>query len=195
MNVPKKIRLILGSSSPRRLQLLAQIGITPDIVVGADIDETPRRGEVPEKYCERVAMEKNLKLQPQFADDFILTADSTVALGRRILGKAENVAEAEQMLRLLSGRTHCVITAVTLKPPGKHMVHRLNISRLTVKRLSEQELQEYLVLNEWPDRAGAFSFQQNFAQYVSKIQGSYTGIVGLPLYETAQILKGAGYDY
>lgn len=186
-------RLILGSSSPRRVQLLAQIGIVPDVVQGADIDETPHKAEIPDQYCLRVALEKNAALVAQFPDDFILTADTTGAVGRRILGKPADRAEAEAMIRLLSGRSHAIHTAVVVRAPGRAPAHRVCTSKLRIKRLSEPELQEFLDTNDWVDAAGGYKLQQHMSRHVIQINGSPSGIVGLPLYETMQLLDGLGY--
>lgn len=187
-------RLILGSASPRRVDMLAQIGITPDIVQGADIDETPHPGELPDRYCIRVATEKNAVLAEKFPDDFILTADTTGALGRRILGKPEDRADAERMIRLLSGRSHLIHTAVVVKAPGKKPVHRLNSSRVKFKRLSDPEIQAFLDTQDWQGCAGGYRLQQHMARHIMAISGSPSGIVGLPLYETTQLLQGLGYS-
>jgi len=194
MSNTKSPRLILGSSSPRRLHLLAQIGITPDQVVGADIDETPRKGEIPDQYCLRMALEKNAALTQKFPNDFILTADTSCVIGRRIIGKAENVAEQEKFLRLFSGRTHRVVTAVALSVPGKKTASRVQSSKVKFKRFSEQEIAAYLQTDQWHGKAG-YMFGGLLDAHISSIQGSPSGIIGLPLYETAQLLKGAGYDY
>lgn len=191
-----KPRLILGSASPRRLDLLAQAGITPDLVQPADIDETPHRNEPPTSYCLRIAKEKNDVLARQFPDDFVLTADTTGKLGRRILGKAETREEAEKMLRMISGRTLTIVTAVVLYAPARDKpAAKVNLTKMKIKRLSEPELKNYLALNEWQSVAGAFKYQGAFGAFVTDIQGSPSGIIGLPLYETMQLLKGAGYDY
>ena len=186
-------RLILGSASPRRVDMLAQIGITPDIIQGADIDETPRKGELPDLYCLRVALEKNNVLATQFPNDFILTADTTGALGRRILGKPEDRADAEKMIRLLSGRAHLIHTAVIVKAPGKEPAQRLNTSRIKFKRLSDPEIEAFLNTNDWQGCAGGYRLQDHMAQHIISITGSPSGIVGLPLYETMQLLNGLGY--
>lgn len=190
-----KPRLILGSSSPRRLELLGQLGITPDLVQGADVDETPRREEMPDKYCLRVALDKNAVLAAQFPDDFILTADTTVAKGRRIMGKPADEREARAMLELLSGGAHMIFTAVVLKAPGREIASRLSATRVKVKRLSDPEIAMMLATREWEGVAGAYRLQGHFVQHVIQLQGSHTGVIGLPLYETMQLLKGAGYDY
>ena len=186
-------RLVLGSSSPRRVDMLAQIGITPDIVQGADIDETPHKAEIPDQYCIRVAMEKNAVLADIYPDDYILTADTTGAVGRRILGKPEDRADAEKMIRLLSGRSHQIHTVVVVKAPGKAPAHRLCSSRVKFKRLSDPESQAFLDTNDWVGCAGGYKLQQHMAQHIISISGSPSGIIGLPLYETMQLLNGSGY--
>jgi len=186
-------RLVLGSSSPRRVDMLAQIGITPDIIQGADIDETIHKGELPEVYCLRVALEKNAVLATEYPDDFIVTADTIGVLGRRILGKPDDRADAERMIRLLSGRAHLIVTAVVVKAPGKKAAHRINTTRLKFKRLSDPEIETFLNTNDWVGCSGGYKFQQHMAQHVISIAGSPSGIVGLPLYETMQLLNGSGY--
>lgn len=189
----RTIPLVLGSSSPRRLALLQQAGITPDHVIAPDIDETPRSRETPAAYCRRIALEKNAALSPRFPDAFILTADSTAAVGRRILGKPADRAEAEAMLRLMSGRAHHLLTAVVLRLPDGKILHRLSDSRVRLKRLSEPEITAHLDTGNWQGCAGAYRFLDGFEQYVTGMTGSVSGIVGLPLFETMQMLKGSGY--
>ena len=186
-------RLVLGSSSPRRVDMLAQIGITPDIIQGADIDETVKKGELPEAYCLRVAIEKNAVLAAQYSDDFILTADTIGVLGRRILGKPEDRADAEKMIRLLSGRTHQIVTTVVVTAPGGKTAHRLNASRVKFKRLSDPAIAAFLDTNDWVGISAGYKFQQHMAQHIVTMSGSPSGIVGLPLYETMQLLNGLGY--
>ena len=187
-------RLILGSSSPRRLQLLAQIGVTPDLVKGPDIDETPKPKEIPDAYCLRMALEKNAALQAEFANDYIITADTTVVVGRRILGKPDDRDDAEKMLKLLSGRAHRIYTSLAVKAPGRNTTSRLSISRVKVKHIGESELQEFLADEKnWQGFAGSYSLQGQFARFIINVQGSPSGIIGLPLYETTQLLKGQGY--
>ena len=186
-------RLVLGSSSPRRLDLLKQIGITPAVVCAADINEDPHKNELPQPYVVRLALEKNAVVAAQFPNDFIVTADTTVAVGRRIIGKPENKADAEKMIRLLSGRAHCVHTGVAVRAPDGKVVSRISSSRLKAKRLSDVEIAAYLQSDEWHGVAGAYRIQGLFAQYFLTIQGSPSGIIGLPLYETMQLLKGLGY--
>lgn len=186
-------RLVLGSSSPRRVDMLAQIGITPDIIQGADIDETIRKGELPEAYCLRVALEKNAVLADQYPDDYIITADTIGVLGRRILGKPEDRADAEKMVRLLSGRAHLIVTSVVVKAPDKKPAQRINTSRVKIKRLSDPEIETFLNTNDWVGCSGGYKFQQHMAQHIITMSGSPSGIVGLPLYETMQLLNGSGY--
>lgn len=187
--------LILGSSSPRRLELLAQIGIIPHAVVAADINEDPLKGELPRPYVQRIALEKMAALAPQYPNDFIITADTTVAVGRRILGKAADIAESEKFLNLLSGRNHDVITCVVVRAPGGQQTSRLVTSRVKVKRLHQTEMASYLAGSEWQGKAGAYAMQGAFAQYIHQIIGSPSAIIGLPLYETAQMLKGLGFKW
>ena len=186
-------RLILGSSSPRRVDLLKQIGYAPDVIQGADIDESARKNELPRAYCLRMALEKCLALVPHFPDDVIVTADTMIAVGRRIIGKPEDRADAERILRLLSGRAHRVYSAVAVAPPHQAPVTRLSVSRVTLKRLSEQEISDFLDTLEWQGVSGGYRLQGALAQHMRCVHGSPSGIIGLPLFETAQLLKGIGY--
>jgi septum formation protein len=183
--------LILASASPRRLALLAQIGITPDQVIPADIDETPRAGEVPRPYAERVAREKAAAVAVPGA--FVLAADTVVAVGRRILGKAETAAEARACLELLSGRRHHVLTALTLITPSGEASHRVSDSAVIFNRLTATELDTYIATGEWHGKAGGYAIQGHAAAFIRALSGSYSGVVGLPLFETAQLLKGRGF--
>ena len=184
-------RLILGSASPRRLDLLRQIGVTPDAVHPPQIDETPRKGELPRAYVARIAGEKAAAI-PAGADDIVLCADTTVALGQRILGKPEDEAEARACLTLLSGRRHRVHTALALRR-GDARWGRVVEAQVKLKRLSEVELEGYLATGDWRGKAGAYAVQGPAGALVAWMQGSYTAIVGLPLAETAQFLAAAGY--
>lgn len=176
------------------MELLKKIHVTPDLVVGADIDETPRKGELPRAYVMRMADEKNAALASQYADDFILTADTSVIVGRRIIGKATDAAEQKSFMQLFSGRAHQVMTAVTLRAPNGTVVHRLQTSRIKMKRLTDAEIDAYVASNEWQGKAGyAFDSWLGHAAVIT-MQGSVSGIIGLPLYETAQLLKGLGYE-
>lgn len=186
------LRLILGSASPRRRDLLAQIGVIPAAVTPADIDETPTKGELPRRYAERLAHEKNIALGAPQPGTLVLTADTVVSAGRRILGKPADAAEATQFLLLLSGRRHRVCTAVCLSGPGFRRL-RLVETRVAMKRLSDEELSAYLRSGEWQGKAGGYAIQGLGAALIPSIQGSYTNVVGLPLVETANLLRGAGY--
>jgi len=183
------MRLILGSASPRRRDLLALIGVAPDEIRPTDIDETPLKGELPRVYAERMAREKCAAIS---GDGLILTADTVVSVGRRILGKPETAAEAARFLLLLSGRRHRVITAICLRH-GEMVRHRTVETRVKFKRLSDIELSAYLRSGEWRGKAGGYAIQGLAGAFIPEIHGSYTNIVGLPLTETAAMLTGMGY--
>lgn len=182
--------LVLGSGSPRRLELLAQIGLTPDDVRPPDIDETPLRNELPRPYCARMAREKALAVRAS-DHEIVLCADTTVALGRRILGKPEDAGEAAQFLRLMSGRRHRVITAIAVRC-GDRLWERDVVSQVKMKVLSDAEIAGYLATNDWQGKAGGYGIQGPAGAFVPWISGSFTGIVGLPLAETAKLLQAAG---
>ena len=184
------MRLILGSGSPRRRDLLAQIGVRPDAVRPADIDETPQRGETPRQYCARIAHGKALAVTAD-PDDIVLAADTTVAAGRRILGKPADRAEAEAFLRLLSGRRHRVVTAVAVRR-GARIWARIVESRVRMNPLSVADLAAYLDSGDWRGKAGGYGIQGPAGAFIPWIEGSYTAIVGLPLAETAALLRTAG---
>ena len=184
-------KLILASASPRRLALLAQIGITPDSVAPADIDETPRRDESPRLYAQRMASEKARASAAPGA--FVLAADTVVAVGRRILPKAETQDQARACLHLLSGRRHHVLTALVLVAPDGGLSTRLSESSVTFSRLTDAQKMGYLDRGEWQGKAGGYAVQGAAAAFIRALQGSYSGIVGLPLFETAQLLRGRGY--
>ena len=183
------MKLILGSASPRRRDLLGQIGVVPDRVAPADIDETPLKGELPRIYVERIAREKNAAIN---ADGLILTADTVVSAGRRILGKPSDATEAAQFLMLLSGRRHRVTTSVCVRL-GEIVRQRTVETRVKMKRLSDHELSAYLRSGEWQGKAGGYAIQGIGAALIPEINGSYTNVVGLPLTETANLLQGLGY--
>ncbi|MGB0661261.1 MAG: Maf family protein [Mangrovicoccus sp.] len=185
------MRLILGSGSPRRLELLGQLGITPDEVRPPDINEDPADGELPRPYCLRISAEKARAVVAE-PEDLVLCADTTVALGRRILGKPEDADQARRFLRLMSGRRHKVITVVTAKR-GDVLRQTPVVSQIKLKILSDQELDHYIASDEWRGKAGGYGIQGKAAVFAPWIQGSFTGIVGLPLAETAQLLQGMGY--
>ena len=185
------MKLVLGSASPRRRALLAQIGILPDDVCPADIDETPDKAELPRPYCIRMAREKALAVAAA-PDDLVLAADTTVALGRRILGKPADAAEAAEYLMQLSGRRHRVVTAVALRL-GDRLWQRDVVTAVRMKRLSDDELSAYLRSGDWRGKAGAYGIQGPAGALIPWINGSFTGVVGLPLAETAVLLRAAGY--
>ena len=185
------MKLILGSGSPRRKELLAQIGVVADAILPPDIDETPQKAELPRPYCARMAREKAEAVVAAL-DEIVLCADTTVALGRRILGKPEDVAEAERFLRQLSGRRHRVITSVAVKK-GETLWERDVVTTVKMKRLSDSEIAGYLATNDWQGKAGGYAIQGPAGALIPWIQGSFTGVVGLPLSETAALLQAAGY--
>jgi septum formation protein len=185
------MRLILASASPRRLDLLKRIGIVPDAVLPAEIDETPHRGELPAHHARRMAAEKAAAIVEPGA--LVLAADTVVAVGRRILPKTDDEAEARAALSLLSGRRHRVHSAVTLIDAGGTARHRLSTSIVIFKRLSEDELAAYLASGEWKGKAGGYAIQGRAEALVRMVQGSHSGVVGLPLFETRALLRAAGY--
>ncbi len=185
------MRLILGSASPRRKDLLAGVGIVPDLILPPDIDETPRKGEFPRPYAARLAREKALAV-PAGPDDIVLCADTTVALGRRILGKPADAGEAAAFLVALGGRRHEVITAIAVRR-GDRILARESVSAVKMKRLSDAELNAYLASRDWQGKAGAYGIQGLAGALIPWISGSYSGIMGLPVAETAALLAAIGY--
>jgi len=187
------MKLILGSGSPRRRDLLAQIGVVPDAILPPDIDEDPAAGEQPRPYCQRLAREKAAAVAAG-PDDIVLCADTTVALGRRILGKPVDAAEAEAFLRALSGRRHRVITAVAVRR-GDRLWERDVVSAVKMKRLSDPEIAAYVASGDWQGKAGGYGIQGMAGAFIPWIEGSFTSIVGLPLAEAAGLLQAAGYPF
>lgn len=185
------LKLILGSGSPRRLELLTQIGVTPHQVRPPDIDEDPRPGEVPRDYVNRIAAQK-AQAVPIAADEVVLCADTTVALGRRILGKPADAGEAAVFLHALSGRRHKVITAMAVKR-GDRVWHKDVQTTVAVKRLSDAEVNWYLATGDWQGKAGGYAIQGPASAFVPWINGSFHAVMGLPLPETAGLLTAAGY--
>ncbi len=185
------MRLILGSGSPRRRELLAQIGVVADEIRPPDINETPLKAELPRPYCIRMAREKAHAVTAQ-PDEIVLTADTTVALGRRILGKPETAAEAAEFLLSLSGRRHKVITAVAVRHDLRLLEHNV-VTNVKMKRLSDEELNAYLATDDWQGKAGGYGIQGPAGALIPWIQGSFTAVVGLPLAETAGLLRAVGY--
>ncbi len=185
-------RLVLGSASPRRRELLDQLGLEPAEIRSPDIDETPRPGETPRAYCARIARQKADVLDAA-AGDVILCADTTVAVGRRILGKPEDEDAARAFLTLLSGRRHRVITAVAVKTADR-IWQRDNVTTVRMKLLSEAEVAGYLATGDWRGKAGGYAIQGPAAAFIPWIEGSYSGVMGLPLAETAALLQAAGLE-
>ncbi|MEQ9694628.1 Maf family protein [Shimia sp. SDUM112013] len=185
------MKLILGSGSPRRKELLAQIGVVADVISPPDINEDPHDNELPRPYCARIAREKAAAVDAA-AEDIVLCADTTVALGRRIMGKPVDAREAAAFLTALGGRRHQVITAVAVRK-GDLLWEKTVVSAVKMKRLSEDELRMYLASNDWQGKAGGYAIQGPAGAFVPWISGSFTGIVGLPLAETASLLLAAGY--
>jgi nucleoside triphosphate pyrophosphatase len=192
-------KLVLASGSPRRLALINQAGVEPDSLEPAEIDETPERGELPRTLAVRLAREKALKAQERtraredLRGAFILAADTVVAVGRRIMPKPELLEEAASCLRLLSGRTHRVYSGVCLVTPNDSVKTRLVETRVRFKRLSDQDIESYLASGEWRNKAGGYAIQGLAGTFVVKLVGSYTNVVGLPLYESIALLAGEGY--
>jgi septum formation protein len=183
--------LILASASPRRRELLARLGIEPARVMHTDIDETPRKGELPRDYAVRMAREKALAAADPPAH--VLAGDTVVAVGRRILPKAEDEATARHCLKLLSGRRHRVLSAVALAGPEDSVRERLSETQVRFKRLTEEEIGAYLAGGEWHGKAGGYAIQGSAEGLIAWIGGSHSGVVGLPLFETRALLKSAGF--
>ena len=185
---------ILASASPRRLQLLSQIGVTPDAVVPADINEDPIPGELPRPHALRLAQEKAAHVSASHPGKIILAADTVVGVGRRILPKTLDRAEAETCLRLMSGRAHRVFTGVCVVDADGVSRAKVSETRLKMKRLTEPELSAYLDSEEWHGKAGGYGIQGKAGAFIPFLSGSYTAVVGLPIYETAVMLRTAGID-
>ena len=187
------MRLILASASPRRLDLLARIGVVPDAVVPADVDEGVPKGEFPRDHAVRLSRAKALVVAGKEPDALVLAADTVVAVGRRILPKVEDEATLRACMALLSGRRHRVLTGVALAAPGGVMRERLVETMIAMKRLSNEEVDFYAAHGEWRGKAGGYALQGYGEVYVRHIAGSYSNVVGLPLAETRVLLKAAGY--
>lgn len=194
-----RLKLVLASGSPRRLALLGQIGVEPDRVLPTSVDETPKRGEVPRNLARRLAHEKldaalaSLKGEADAAGALVLAADTVVSVGRRVLPKAETIEEAAACLRLLSGRSHRVHTALAFANARGHIRRRLVETRVRFKRLSREDVESYIASGEWRGKAGGYAVQGFAGAFVVKLNGSYSNVVGLPLYETMALLTGEGY--
>jgi septum formation protein len=186
-------RLVLASASPRRRELLAQIGLVPDAFDPADLDETPLKDELPPAHAARLVRAKAEAVATRHPGAFILAADTVVACGRRILPKPEDAATVRRCLELLSGRRHRVIGGVAVVTPQGRLAQRLVTSNVTFKRLSEDEIADYAATGEGQGKAGGYAIQGYAARYIRAISGSYSNIVGLPLFETAALLAGLGF--
>lgn len=186
-------RLVLASASPRRLDLLRQIGLEPDAIEAADLDEAPQPDETPRRLALRLAEAKAAHVAAGAPGDFVVAADTVVAVGRRVLPKAETDDQVAACLRLMSGRAHKVLTGVAVATPGGRTASRLVETRVHFKRLAEAEIASYLASGEGLGKAGGYAIQGRAAALVMSLQGSYSGVVGLPLYETANLLAGLGY--
>ena len=186
-------RLVLASESPRRRDLLASIGLTPDIIAPADVDETPLKDELPRRLAARLAAAKAEAAAARFPDDFVLAADTVVSVGRRILPKASDAAEVAECLRLLSGRAHRVVTGVSVRAPGGRRGDRLVETRLKMRRLSEAEIRAYAEGGEGVGKAGGYGIQGRAGVFILSLSGSWPAVVGLPLHETEALLRGLGW--
>ena len=186
-------RLVLASASPRRRDLLAQIGLVPDEVIPADIDETPLRNEQPGPLAKRLSRAKGESVAAENADAWVLSADTVVGLGRRILGKPGDETEARRFLDLLSGQRHKVFGGITVVAPDADPVTKLVTTSVTFKRLETAEVDRYLASGEWQGKAGGYAIQGRAGGFVRGLNGSYSNVVGLSLYETQSLLRGSGY--
>lgn len=187
------MKLILASASPRRVDLLAQIGVTPDAIDPADIDETPLKGELPADYARRVAADKAAAVAARHPGAVVVAADTVVAAGRRILPKAESEAEARSCLALLSGRRHRTLSAVTVIGTDGRARHRLSTTIVAFKRLSAAEIDAYIASDEWRGKAGGYALQGRAGALIRMVSGSPSGVIGLPVFETRALLEAAGY--
>jgi septum formation protein len=194
------VKLILASGSPRRVELLDQIGVKPDRLMPMDLDESPGKSEHPKSLARRLAGDKAkaarkaIKKDPQWSSSFIIAADTVVSVGRRILPKAELIEEANNALHLLSGRNHRVYSGVCIVTPDGSVRQKVVETRIRFKRIPRAEIEHYLASGEWRGKAGAYAIQGIAGSFVVKLVGSYSNVVGLPLYETSNLLIGEGYN-
>ncbi len=186
--------LILASSSPRRLELLSQIGLTPDEVIPADIDETILKNELPRDLALRLAMGKAAKIAAENPDAFVLAADTVVAAGRRILDKPRDEKDVRTALQLLSGRRHKVYGGICVAAPNGKVKSATIETTVSIRRLSDAEISAYVESGEWQGKAGSYAIQGIFAPYIKFLSGSYSNVIGLSLYDTMRILDGLGYQ-
>lgn len=187
--------LILASASPRRMELLSQAGITPDKIISADIDEAPHKNELPREYALRVAKEKAQKIHSENKQNFVIAADTVVSCGRTIFPKAETNDDVKKCLEKLSGRSHTVMTGICIINPEEKISAKLVCTRVTFKRLSAKEIEAYINSQEGIGKAGGYAIQGIAGCFVKSINGSYSSVVGLPLYETVSALSGLGYSH
>lgn len=191
--MPQNPPLVLASASPRRRDLLAQIGVAPDAIDAADVDETPSRGELPRQLVARLSQMKAQAVQARHPGSLVLAADTVVACGRRILPKAETEPQARQCLELLSGRQHQVLTGIALLDGRGALRQRVAVTRVAFRRLHPDEIAHYLALGEWRGKAGGYAIQGHAECFVRTLNGSYSNVVGLPLMQTILLLRGANY--
>lgn len=191
----KKYRLILASSSPRRLEILKNLGLEPDEIKPADIDETPKKNEKPHEYVSRVSKEKCKKIYKHHGnkDSFIIAADTIATVGTRIIGKAKNKEDAANIIKLLSGRRHRVYTSISIASPEGKIQEKRILTYVKFKRLSNKEVNDYILTNKWQGKAGAYGLQEDAGGFVISINGSFSSVIGLPAYETKSLLLGMGY--
>jgi septum formation protein len=192
---PPKPPFILASASPRRVALLDQLGLSPDCIIPADIDETPLPTELPRQHAARLAESKARTIAEENGGAIVLGADTVVARGRRIFPKAEDEKTARTCLALLSGEKHRVYGGVCIITPGGGVIQRLVMTAISFKRLSHLETERYIESGEWRGKAGGYAIQGRAAEFVQRLNGSYSNVVGLPLFETAQVLRGVGYSW
>lgn len=191
---PDNVPVILASASPRRVALLSQMGLVPDQIVPADIDESHHKGELPVPYAKRMAEEKTKLIADKYPDAFVIGADTVVACGRRILPKAEERVVAEECMGLLMGRAHRVYGGIALYHPRlQKMVVKSSVSHVSMRRLDAQEMTDYLAHGDWDGKAGGYAIQGAAAEFITKIQGSYSQIMGLDIYLMAKLCKAAGF--
>ncbi len=185
------LHLTLASASPRRRDLITRLGVTPDAITPADIDETPLKAERPRDYALRMGREKALSVE---SSGYVLAGDTVVAAGRRILPKTEEISEAWRCLKLLSGRRHTVLSSVVLRAPDGILRERLNENIVRFKNLSDEEIAAYVAGDEWQGKAGGYAIQGAAEGLIQWIRGSHSGVMGLPLFETRALLKSAGFE-
>jgi septum formation protein len=193
MNTNTKHKIILASASPRRVELLKNIGYAPDKIIPADIDETPLKAEKPVDYVQRIAEAKAKKIREIEQGHYIIAADTIACVGTRILGKPTDAEDAKRIMKLLSGRKHRVYTCVVVISPDGKMRKRNVCTFVKFKRITSDELNQYIATNYWQGKAGAYGLQEDVGGFVISISGSFSSVVGLPLYETKCLLSGLGF--